>query len=475
MSSRLGFQQEAIRAIPFHLALLRRRSLTMRRAVTKLAEFLSAVDLLTCTSRRRRLSTIWRCRGLQSSKNPPMRRTPHAALRCTTAWPWAAQHLQILTPRYPITALPFPRSALASLIPGSFGDALRLCCGNLPVAVRRANTLRRCPRTTSPSDSGRAGVYGARLSDSRAPARTVGAFRAILVDPPSQVLTFTCQGRDIGPSLMTAPSLALPGNQEDACHDFSARRPCFCPICLASPPPVARPSAEFGLGLLFSNRQPTHRLVCSSSPWAGSTGATATAFSPFHLTGAASYEQAYKPSVRRLVTPRGLRITASCPWWTHFVDAAPKKGKQWKNTYPGSGACGLKTRREASGRLRWASHADASSRGGVSAQTSSSSTVFCSFTGPLSEHEAAQPPGAQANPSPWHTAAAAKRRGLASASTSALVRPRRPEASVSEEHRLVTSLATNVSFGSVVASSTSSQSSTHSTIKFWIRLASLRL
>ncbi|KAF6833062.1 hypothetical protein CPLU01_05741 [Colletotrichum plurivorum] len=70
-------------------------------------------------------------------------------------------------PRYPITALPFPRSALAGLIPGSFGDALRLCCSNLPVAVRRANTLRRCPRTTSPSDSGRAGVYGARLSDSR--------------------------------------------------------------------------------------------------------------------------------------------------------------------------------------------------------------------------------------------------------------------------------------------------------------------
>ncbi|KAF6833063.1 hypothetical protein CPLU01_05742 [Colletotrichum plurivorum] len=86
-------------------------------------------------------------------------------------------------------------------------------------------------------------------------------------------------------------------------------------------------------------------------------------------------------------------------------NSAAREGPDSLSTadHPGSGACGLKTRREASGRLQWASHAEASSRGGVSAQTSSSSTVFCSFTGPLSEHEAAQPPGAQANPSPWHT------------------------------------------------------------------------
>lgn len=147
----------------------------MQRAVTKLAEFLSAVDLLTCTSKRR-LSTIWRCRGLQSPRNPPMRRTPHAALRrsCTTAWPWDCPASPDFDPRYPITALPFPRSALAGLIPGSFGKALRLCCCNLSVAVGRTNTQRRFPRTTSPSDPGRAGVNGARLSDNRV-TKTLGA------------------------------------------------------------------------------------------------------------------------------------------------------------------------------------------------------------------------------------------------------------------------------------------------------------
>ncbi|KAF6789328.1 hypothetical protein CSOJ01_14834 [Colletotrichum sojae] len=359
MSSRLGFQQEAIRAIPFHHVLLRRRFLTMRRAVAKLAEFLSAVDLLTCTSRRRRLSTIWRCRGLQSSKNPPMRRTPPRRTTLHYCVALGCPASPDFDPRYPITALPFPRSALAGLIPGSFGDALRLCCSNLPVAVRRANTLRRCRRTTSPSDSGRAGVYGARLSDSR-----------VTKDPSPEIRRTP---------VTTFPRVGLASVQSALLHlpPWLGPRPSLALVCfsrIASPPP----------GLFFPMGRQHWRDGDRFFAVPPDGGCLIRA--SLQTFGAPSRHSTGSPDHGFVV---GLRSEGFFSSFSLLI-------------LGNSAAQRVKVQILSPLRI-WAFHAEASSRGGVSTQTSSSSTVFCSFTGPLSEHEAAQPPGAQANPSPWHT------------------------------------------------------------------------